>query len=165
MKDLLYAMHNGTSVPLAEVPPVGNDAFFEGLIDALTGGWRVSSYFGIPDARGAELYCILTSKADGVIGVARTAVADAFPSLAGSFPQLHLFEREIAEQCALTPLGHPCAPGCGGIRWGRESRSPSRWGSAPPARASEAGARRSATRTRGIAARIVVRDEGGSYEP
>jgi len=107
MKDLLYAMHNGTSVPLAEVPPVGNDAFFEGLIDALTGGWRVSSYFGIPDARGAELYCILTSKADGVIGVARTAVADSFPSLAGDFPQLHLFEREIAEQCALTPLGHP----------------------------------------------------------
>jgi Ni,Fe-hydrogenase III large subunit len=107
MKDLLYAMHNGASVPLAEVPPVDGDRFFQGVLDAITGGWRVSSYFAIPNDRGAELYCILTSKADGVIGVARTAVADSFPSLAGSCPQLHLFEREIAEQCSLTPLGHP----------------------------------------------------------
>jgi Ni,Fe-hydrogenase III large subunit len=107
MKDLLYAMHNGTSVPLAEVPLADGDTFFQGVLDAITTGWRVSSYFGIPNDRGAELYCVLTSKADGVIGVARTAVADSFPSLAVSCPQLHLFEREIAEQCALTPLGHP----------------------------------------------------------
>lgn len=107
MKSLLSVLHNGGSVPLAEVPLVASDAFFQGMLDAITGGWRVSSYFGVPGDASAELFCILTSKADGVIGVARTTVADAFPSLAESCPQLQLFEREIAEQCALTPLGHP----------------------------------------------------------
>ena len=36
-----------------------------------------------------------------------TSVGRSFPSLAASCPQLHLFEREIAEQCLTRPEGHP----------------------------------------------------------
>jgi Ni,Fe-hydrogenase III large subunit len=107
MKGRLTTLYNGASVLLTEIPTVDGDTFFQGILDSLTGGWRVSSYFGVPHDTGAELFCILTSKADGVIGVARTSVTDSFPSLANICPQLHLFEREIAEQCSLAPLGHP----------------------------------------------------------
>jgi Ni,Fe-hydrogenase III large subunit len=107
MKELLSPMHNGASIPLAKLPAADNDSFFQGVVDALTNGWRVSSYFGVPGSNGAEIFCILSSKANGAIGVARTSVAGSFPSLAEACPQLHLFEREIAEQCALTPVGHP----------------------------------------------------------
>jgi len=107
MKTLLTPLHNGGALPLATLPYADNDRFFQGLLDAVIGGWRVASYFGVPRGSGAELYCVLASKADGTIGVARTRVEDSFPSLAEACPQLHLFEREIAEQCLLTPLGHP----------------------------------------------------------
>jgi len=107
MKTLLSPLHNGSSIPLARLPLAGGDDFFQGMLDAIDNGWRVSSYFGVPQGSGAELFCVLTSKADGSIGVARTRVIDSFPSLAEICPQLHLFEREIAEQCSLTPEGHP----------------------------------------------------------
>ena len=107
MKSLLTPLHNGGSIPIARIPQTDNDSFFQGMLDAIIGGWRVASYFGVPQNTGAELYCVLTSKSDGVIGVARTSVAKSFPSLAEACPQLQLFEREIAEQCALTPEGHP----------------------------------------------------------
>src|SRR5690242_7110971 len=107
MKTLLNPLHNGASISLAELPLKDGDDFFGGMLDAITGGWCVSSYFGVPHDGGAELYCVLTFKADGRIGVARTSVGGAFPSLAKSCPQLQLFEREIAEQCAITPEGHP----------------------------------------------------------
>ena len=107
MKELLSPLHNGAAIPLAKLPLADNDRFFQGVLDAVSDGWRVSSYFGVPKDSGAELFCVLASKADGTIGVARTSVAESFPSLTESCPQLHLFEREIAEQCALTPQGHP----------------------------------------------------------
>ena len=107
MKDILTLLHNGASLPLARLPRVDHDRFFQGVLDAITSGWSVSSYFGVPHDSGAELYCVLTSRIDGTIGVARTDVRDSFPSLAELCPQLHLFEREIAEQCAITPEGHP----------------------------------------------------------
>ena len=82
MKDLLSPLHNGAAIPLAKLPLADNDRFFQGVLDAITGGWRVSSYFGVPKDSSAELFCVLTSKADGTIGVARTSVEDSFPSLA-----------------------------------------------------------------------------------
>ena len=100
-------MHNGGSIPIARIPQADNDNFFQGILDAISAGWRVASYFGVPRGEGAELYCVLASKADGTIGVARTVAVGSFPSLAEACPQLHLFEREIAEQCLLTPFGHP----------------------------------------------------------
>ena len=107
MKSLLTPLHNGGSIPIASVPQTGNDSFFQGMLDAISGGWRVASYFGVPQGDGVELYGVLASKADGTIGVARTMAVGSFPSLAEACPQLHLFEREIAEQCLLTPFGHP----------------------------------------------------------
>ena len=57
--------------------------------------------------QGATLYCVLSFKTDGIIGVMASRVGQTFPSIVGVCPQVHLFEREIAEQCGIVPEGHP----------------------------------------------------------
>ena len=107
MRGLWRTFHNGQALPLADVPRHPAGVFLQGIIDAIDHGWRVSSYFGVPNESGVALYCILSFKSDGLMGVMASAVTDAFPSITELCPQLHLFEREIAEQCGIVPEGHP----------------------------------------------------------
>lgn len=100
--------YNGTSFPRTDIPKPDNDTFFQGVLDAIDAGWRVCSYFGVPGTDSATLYCIMSARgSNGTLGIASTEVGRSFPSLASLCPQLHLFEREIAEQCLVRPEGHP----------------------------------------------------------
>jgi Ni,Fe-hydrogenase III large subunit len=104
----MKTFHNGASFGRGEIPVPEGDVFFQGVLDALAAGWRVCSYFGVPDAAGATLYCVMSDRAgSGILGIVATKVGRAFPSLALACPQLQLFEREIAEQCLVRPEGHP----------------------------------------------------------
>lgn len=103
----MKTFHNGACFGRDEIPRLGEDDFFQGILDATGCGWRICSYFGVPHDDGATLYCIMVSKGSGSLGIFSTRVGDRFPSLAQSCPQLHLFEREIAEQCLALPEGHP----------------------------------------------------------
>jgi Ni,Fe-hydrogenase III large subunit len=104
----MKTFYNGTSFQRIEIPMPDNDAFFQGIQDAIEAGWRVCSYFGVPTAAGATLYCVMSARAgSGTLGIVATSVGRSFPSLAAACPQLHLFEREIAEQCLVRPEGHP----------------------------------------------------------
>lgn len=107
MKRTLRTFYNGTALPLAEVPLFAGDEFFQKIIDACDQGWRVSSYFGVPEPGGATLYCLLAFKTDGILGIMASRVGQAFPSIATVCPQVHLFEREIAEQCGIVATDHP----------------------------------------------------------
>lgn len=100
--------YNGTSFGRDEIPAPDNDTFFQSVLDAITAGWRVCSYFGVPNAAGATLYCIMSSRAgSGTLGITSTSVGRSFPSLAAACSQMQMFEREIAEQCLTRPEGHP----------------------------------------------------------
>src|SRR6185369_4636603 len=104
----MKTFYNGTAFHRGEIPMPDNDTFFQGILDAITAGWRVCSYFGVPDSAGATLYCVMSARAGrGTLGIVATSVGRSFPSLATACPQLHLFEREIAEQCLVRPEGHP----------------------------------------------------------
>ena len=107
MKKTLRTLYNGAAIPLAEVPLFPVDDFLQTIIDACDQGWRVSSYFGVPEKEGATLYCVLAFKTDGILGIMATRAGLTFPSIASLCPQLHLFEREIAEQCGIIPENHP----------------------------------------------------------
>ncbi len=99
---------NGTALPLDEIPVVAPDRFFTQVPDALAGGLRLASFFGASaDGGQTALYAVFASKAEGTLGVVSTRVNDSFPSLSRRFPQLSLFEREIAEQFGVVPAGHP----------------------------------------------------------
>jgi Ni,Fe-hydrogenase III large subunit len=101
-------LQNGGAVALSEVPAFSGDEFLAELDAGLQSGWRVVSYFGAPEGGFLKLYCLLSSKSDATLGVMSTVVTTgSFPSMVEYAPQLHLFEREIAEQFDLVFEGHP----------------------------------------------------------
>ena len=112
MNHKLCLLQNGASVARREVPVLSRDEFLDQIQDLILctpdGDWRVVSYFGASEGVFLKLYCLLSSKADATLGVMSTIVTTgSFPSLVEFAPQLHLFEREIAEQFGVAFEGHP----------------------------------------------------------
>ncbi len=103
-----HSMYNGSSAPVSAIPELPLDRFLETIMDATGHGWRVIAYFGLPRGVATPLYCLLAEDAEGRLAAMRTVCeGDCLPSLTPACPQLHLFEREIAEQCGLAIEGHP----------------------------------------------------------
>lgn len=100
--------NNPAALPLAEVPLLSLDSFSQELYVSLADGWRLCSYFGHRHHDGlVRLYAVLAQDSNQQLGVFCCELRDRFTSLAALCPQVSLFEREIAEQCAVTPEGHP----------------------------------------------------------
>jgi Ni,Fe-hydrogenase III large subunit len=102
-------LRNRRAIPWGAVPIEPVERFRESVTEAVAGGWRVASLFGMPDGGGDEtrLVAILADDAEGTLGVTSAVVGDRYPSLTVACPQAHAFEREIAEQCAVVPEDHP----------------------------------------------------------
>lgn len=101
-------LRNRRAVPLASVPtePVG--AWRRTVIDAVAAEWRIVALFGMPEtAENTRLVAILANDARGELGATTTIVGERYPALTPDCAQAHAFEREIAEQCAVLPEGHP----------------------------------------------------------
>jgi Ni,Fe-hydrogenase III large subunit len=61
-----------------------------------------------PPNGAVDLYAVLANDARSLLRVGMTRLdGDSFPSLTPDCPQVHLFEREIAEQYGVRPEGHP----------------------------------------------------------
>src|SRR6185437_7148692 len=70
--------------------------------------WRLVSLFGMPESGEiTRLIAILAHDTLGQLGATSMRVSERYPALTPECPQAHLFEREIAEQCAVVPDGHP----------------------------------------------------------
>lgn len=101
-------LRNRRAMPLAAIPRESMTRFRDTIITATRGGWRLAAFFGTPDTAGQTLLlAILAQDAAGELGALATLVQDAYPALTPDCPEAHLFEREIAEQCGVTPTGHP----------------------------------------------------------
>jgi Ni,Fe-hydrogenase III large subunit len=98
----------GGSLPRAALPDLPWPGFAEALLDGVAGGLRVVAYFGAAEADGVRLHLVLADDPGAALAAGTTAVrGGSFPSLAERCPQVHLFEREIAEQHGLRAEGHP----------------------------------------------------------
>ena len=101
-------LRNGMKLALDQIPELDDAVFRQTMLDMTDRGWRISSYFGAMINGGLRLYALLSSKTDGLLTVLTTRIDDArFPSLANLCPQVHLFEREIAEQFGVVFTDHP----------------------------------------------------------
>lgn len=100
---------NGGSVRLAELPPLPMERFLAALGEAVADGARVCSLFALPQEGGAlSLTAVLAFDEDGELAVFHSEPGvTAWPSLALTCPQVHLFERELFEAWGLRPEGHP----------------------------------------------------------
>nr|WP_320114449.1 hydrogenase [uncultured Desulfuromonas sp.] len=94
-------------LPLAELPVLNYDRFALLLGDLVQGGARVASYFARPEPEGLTLYAVAVTDGSASVNVLRTTLEEGFASLTPQLPQLHLFERELAEQYGVQPHGHP----------------------------------------------------------
>jgi len=103
----LLAAFPGEAVPRAAVPRLTLDALAAEVLAGVARGGRVVALFGHPAAAGVELLAVLGDPAEGVVRIGAAPVGEAFPSLTPACPQVHLFEREIAEQWGVRPEGHP----------------------------------------------------------
>jgi Ni,Fe-hydrogenase III large subunit len=101
-------LRNRRTIPFAAVPLESVASFREEVLQAVRAGWRVVAFFGVPEVAGqTRLVAVLAQDRRGRLGATSTLVGDAYPALTPECPEVHLFEREIAEQCDVVPDGHP----------------------------------------------------------
>jgi len=104
------ALRTGQPIPRGRIPQYSFAAFRQVVVDAVADGHRVAALFGdsIGSKGPVDLYAVLADHTQGLLRVGKTTLtADRFASLTPDCPQVHLFEREIAEQFGVYPEGHP----------------------------------------------------------
>jgi Ni,Fe-hydrogenase III large subunit len=107
MTAMLLSVHNGQVVPLGHIPVLDVGEFRKAVIDDIAAGGRVVSFFGRPQGTTVRLFIFLAHDVEGRIGILATDVKEKYPALTPDCPQVHWFEREIAEQWNVLPEGHP----------------------------------------------------------
>ncbi len=101
-------LRNGQPAPIDDVPLLDITAFRKLVLDAVADDQRVASLFAREDGRAIELVVVLANDASGELGAARSSInGDSYEALTPECAQVHLFEREIAEQYGINPVGHP----------------------------------------------------------
>ena len=128
---------NGTAIDLAAIPRLARREFAALIKTWLNENLRLVAYFALPEGGAPDaplgLYVVLADDTAGVLAMVGCEPQREMVSLTPEIPQLHLFEREIAEQWGVVFTGHPwfkplrfhtANPGRGDA-WGREpSRHP-----------------------------------------
>ena len=118
----------GTAVPLSEVKDLPLDALRSEVVTAVANGNRLGCWCG--DGAG-RIIAVMVDDAGGILRIARALVTDRYPALTPACPQAHLFERELAEQYGVIPVGHPWFKP---VRYHhRLTPGPDAWGRAPDA--------------------------------
>lgn len=106
----LAVLNNGGTVALDEIPVLSFDKFNQTILTNVAFGQRVSALFAAQSEKTSvkKLYVVLADDEDNELSVASTIIeGDEFQSMTPHCPQVHMFEREIAEQYGLTPVDHP----------------------------------------------------------
>jgi Ni,Fe-hydrogenase III large subunit len=99
---------NAASLPWADVPEWPMPEFVRRTAAELDRGARLCAWFGVPEDYGTRIVAVIAFDADNTLAVARsTPTKGAYPALTATHAQAHLFERELWEQHALMPEGHP----------------------------------------------------------
>ena len=111
MNDAGFAsFHVRQAIPRGQIPRLPLDDFRRSIVDGVAGGLRVAAFFGDASSasEGVDLYAVLADSAHALLRVAKVTLdSDSYPSLTPDCPQVHLFEREFAEQYGVRPEGHP----------------------------------------------------------
>ncbi|MCE5271721.1 NADH-quinone oxidoreductase subunit C [bacterium] len=114
---------NGQAAALKDIPSVPPEDFRRATLDCVAEGARVCALFGCPAAGGrTRLYMLLAHPRQGQIAVFSSEAGPSYPALTPDCPQVHLFERELAEDYGILPEGHP---------WLKPVRFPHRENGAP----------------------------------
>jgi len=95
---------NGKMVERERIPHLPFDKFRDQALQIVQGGGKVVHYFGYENGNGLEVMTVL--RTDRLLAAVSKA-PEAYPSMSAVCEPFHLFERELAEQFAIRPEGHP----------------------------------------------------------
>ncbi|MFN3486335.1 MAG: NADH-quinone oxidoreductase subunit C, partial [Planctomycetota bacterium] len=99
---------NGCAVPTAEIPCLPVEEFRGAVLAHVAAGRRVAALYAAPEGEALRAVAVLADDAESALYLlAARLEGSAFPSLTPACPQVHLFEREMAEQYGIRPEGHP----------------------------------------------------------
>lgn len=134
----LPRIRNGGVIERAQVPLLPPAHFRDTVLQALERGRRAVAYFAHEAGPTLELLAVLANDRDATLSLVgatldEAARAGGLRALTPYAPALHLFEREVAEQYGVEPIGHPWLKparfqeplGAGGpFRFGRAAGEP-----------------------------------------
>jgi Ni,Fe-hydrogenase III large subunit len=103
-----FTLRNGTPVPLESIPRRPFLDFRKEILIAPSRNRRIVALFARPLEEHIEIFAVLAVDQQGVLEAGRSVIEGGrFHSMTPECPQVHLFEREIAEQWGVIPEGHP----------------------------------------------------------
>lgn len=122
----------GTAVALDHLPTAPYAGLRRSALDAAARGAQLHALFGMPTPEGLKLVLVCTDPdARGMLRVGIARIDGKFEALTPDWHQAHLFEREVAEQWGVQPVGHPWlkpvrfhARYAGTDAWGRADGAP-----------------------------------------
>ena len=104
-------LFNGGNISFKDIPVLAEKEFREEVLRRCRDGARLVNFFGSPEDGGSvRLIAILGLDEDSELQMVSMRISPETPrygSLTKELLQAHLFEREIAEQWAILPEGHP----------------------------------------------------------
>ncbi|NOX26338.1 MAG: hydrogenase [Deltaproteobacteria bacterium] len=100
----LMPIINGKAVKRADLPVFEFEQFREKLLEISRYGYIVQ-FFGYEDDNKLFVLAVMRLENQLLAGCAR--LPESYPSLTIKRPKFNLFERELAEQFGVRPLGHP----------------------------------------------------------
>jgi Ni,Fe-hydrogenase III large subunit len=107
--DVFFRFGNSESTSLAAVPLVPFDIWRSQVISAVNAGGRLSAMpVWTPGARDIlQVLAVISFPARAQLGLLAAKLPRQWLSMTPECPAAHWFEREIAEQWAVSPQGHP----------------------------------------------------------
>ena len=110
MNNGFAVLRTGQAIPREKIPVLPFADFRRTIVDGVAARQRVIAMFADapPSSAGVDLYAILSDSGRALLFAGKTTLdSDSYSSLTPDCPQVHLFEREIAEQYGVRPVGHP----------------------------------------------------------
>jgi Ni,Fe-hydrogenase III large subunit len=99
---------NGESFAVRDLPVLPVAAWREAVLGGVARDWRLVACFGCERHDDVvRVIAVLAGDDDGELEVCATDVVDRYEALTPDCPQAHWFERELWEQWAVEPRGHP----------------------------------------------------------
>jgi Ni,Fe-hydrogenase III large subunit len=111
----MRSVRNAEAVAAADVPVQDIVSFRLAVVESVAHrGMRVAVLAGVPERcfdpsahEGVRLVAVLADAGTGGLWLTSARVGRSYPALTPDCPQVQAFEREVAEQCAVVPEGHP----------------------------------------------------------
>lgn len=101
------SIRNAESIKTSDIPVLDFSEFRADVVESVAESSRLVSFFGAFNGKSVRLYAVLAKDIEGILQICATDIKDKFESLTPDCPQAHWFEREIAEQFDVVPVGHP----------------------------------------------------------